>query len=715
MRRKKDIISLRNFIYILFVSIIILYSLFFTDFGGKNIGTITPWSDNWIAADHTYVNTNKITAKAQKGNVVIRKVLPLTLEDYDAVCLMTHNSNLEVYVGDEFRYGFTSEDNITGAGYSDIRHSIYLTKEDAGKEVRIEFSSVFHEVGDGNVENIYLGNPDDYEKMLVCGRILPALLSLLIIFFGALMIGIFFFLPKKDNLPYNVMALGTSSILMGFWCLFGTGLIQLITGCIIGIRIFTYLFILFASYPIFCFVNSYTIRKRKLYNRIMFGFWLFSLTLLMFLHFGIGIDAHSLMILLYIQYGCTFAFMGYILVDDLRYCKNNNLSKNRRFFAIAAGCFFASAALDMLLYFVFGSSNFAHGNFVRLGLCAFIFIMVVHFLNWWSGEQKLLERTSFINNILRHAVSSEDPETNINEMLNFLVARYHIEKAFIFEKQDDESFTHTYEASSGNGTINVTQSKVIPHDGYLQNVFQEIMQNGMIIISDISELLLSGDRELYNHLHRKGINNIVFGSLEANGKIIGVFGVENVLSKSNFAEITEIIRLLSYFFGQLLLQRDTKRTLIRYGFNDLLTGAGNRRAFERFERESLDTNSTYAYIMCDINGLKRVNDSYGHEKGDAMIKYVADAFMQIFGEGNVYRMGGDEFVAFSFAESEGKLRAQIDKVKKRITDGGYTASIGYVYCEKGNIAYPQVKLQADQLMYQEKDRFYQGVNDRRRI
>ena len=66
MKRKTDITILRNFIYILLVSLIIFYAIFFTDFGGNKFQNVLSWSDNWVAADQSIVNTNRITAKAQK-------------------------------------------------------------------------------------------------------------------------------------------------------------------------------------------------------------------------------------------------------------------------------------------------------------------------------------------------------------------------------------------------------------------------------------------------------------------------------------------------------------------------------------------------------------------------------------------------------------------------------------------------------------------------
>lgn len=83
---------------------------------------------------------------------------------------------------------------------------------------------------------------------------------------------------------------------------------------------------------------------------------------------------------------------------------------------------------------------------------------------------------------------------------------------------------------------------------------------------------------------------------------------------------------------------------------DGLTQVKNRMAFQSM-MEQFDINAALrektAFIMCDLNNLKGVNDKYGHEKGDDYIKAAAKAICNSFGESEVYRTGGDEFVVLT--------------------------------------------------------------------
>ncbi len=85
--------------------------------------------------------------------------------------------------------------------------------------------------------------------------------------------------------------------------------------------------------------------------------------------------------------------------------------------------------------------------------------------------------------------------------------------------------------------------------------------------------------------------------------------------------------------------------LFHYAFHDHLTGLYNRRYFEQ-ELNSLDTeeNLPLSIIMCDLNGLKLMNDSFGHEFGDKLLIKAAQSIKQACSISDIVaRIGGDEF------------------------------------------------------------------------
>lgn len=89
----------------------------------------------------------------------------------------------------------------------------------------------------------------------------------------------------------------------------------------------------------------------------------------------------------------------------------------------------------------------------------------------------------------------------------------------------------------------------------------------------------------------------------------------------------------------------------KMAFTDANTGIGNATAFKQKMEELEQTKSRYQYIAIvqfDVNNLKVINDTKGHEAGDLLIKTAAQIIEASFGSiGNCYRTGGDEFVAIT--------------------------------------------------------------------
>jgi len=103
-------------------------------------------------------------------------------------------------------------------------------------------------------------------------------------------------------------------------------------------------------------------------------------------------------------------------------------------------------------------------------------------------------------------------------------------------------------------------------------------------------------------------------------------------------------------FEDISAQKDAEKALHRISFEDPLTGTGNRRALQaRWLEETSalagDTTRLLAVLLIDLDDFKPVNDTMGHEIGDAVLKAVAGRLREcIRGNDLLFRIGGDEFV-----------------------------------------------------------------------
>ena len=96
--------------------------------------------------------------------------------------------------------------------------------------------------------------------------------------------------------------------------------------------------------------------------------------------------------------------------------------------------------------------------------------------------------------------------------------------------------------------------------------------------------------------------------------------------------------------------RDMATKLEFYVYRDKLTGLRNAAAYmsksaELNEKSKHDPNLNYGVIIFDVNFLKKVNDNYGHEAGNELLKHAAKVIEEVFANSPAYRVGGDEFAA----------------------------------------------------------------------
>lgn len=148
---------------------------------------------------------------------------------------------------------------------------------------------------------------------------------------------------------------------------------------------------------------------------------------------------------------------------------------------------------------------------------------------------------------------------------------------------------------------------------------------------------------------------------------------------------------------------------------DPLTRLYNRRGLSRRVERILEagTGDTYAVVMIDLDDLKEVNDTYGHESGDQYIISAAEILKKIVGEsGLTARHGGDEFVLFLEEKSEEALQEKLLQLKSAqdsseavLHDGHHVPlrfSMGCCFIDEVAAPYDEMLEKADIAMYQNK-------------
>ncbi|MDR3541326.1 MAG: transporter substrate-binding domain-containing protein [Desulfosporosinus sp.] len=156
-------------------------------------------------------------------------------------------------------------------------------------------------------------------------------------------------------------------------------------------------------------------------------------------------------------------------------------------------------------------------------------------------------------------------------------------------------------------------------------------------------------------------------------------------------------------------RKQTEEKIVYLSFHDRLTGLYNRRFFEE-ELKRLDVARNYplTLVMSDVNGLKLINDSFGHAVGDELLKNVAKVLRQGCRRDDIIaRLGGDEFVIL-LPNTDGAETEQILKrikglaIRERVGSIELSISFGYETKRHENEDIHELFKKAEDYMYKRK-------------
>lgn len=149
---------------------------------------------------------------------------------------------------------------------------------------------------------------------------------------------------------------------------------------------------------------------------------------------------------------------------------------------------------------------------------------------------------------------------------------------------------------------------------------------------------------------------------------------------------------------------------------DPLTNLYDRRTY--YEDVARFKSQIKGVIQIDVNGLKNLNDNYGHDAGDKALLTVGRILENSIqnAEMCVYHLSGDEFLILMFQGKNEALEKTVSAIKLAVEETEYSVAIGYYFVNKHeNIPYEAALKKAEQLMYSDKEHYYQlSGNDRRR-
>lgn len=162
-------------------------------------------------------------------------------------------------------------------------------------------------------------------------------------------------------------------------------------------------------------------------------------------------------------------------------------------------------------------------------------------------------------------------------------------------------------------------------------------------------LMLTGTRAL---VRQTPVESGIFGALAA--VAIAFTMVADPLMPSVFGAAAGLIITLSVL-----------RDSYNMAFRDELTGLASRRALNE---EMAGLGRRYVVAMLDVDHFKRVNDTYGHDVGDQVLKMVAGRMISAIPDGKTYRYGGEEFTVVFNRKSAEEVILRLENLRRTVAD-----------------------------------------------
>lgn len=330
-------------------------------------------------------------------------------------------------------------------------------------------------------------------------------------------------------------------------------------------------------------------------------------------------------------------------------------------------------------------------------------------------QQGILHRfqnmEALANESIRVALGASTPNQAIDILLAHLGRALRGERTYVFERNKRGNDDNTYEWTAKNITPEKDNLQDLPAE-VCAKWYQSLRKDKNIVIKDLEEIR-EDDPLQYENLKRQGIQTLVVVPLYDDGTIIGFYGIDN--PPVDFLDYaSNILQIVGHFLVSTLRRRNLIKELVQMSYHDQLTKLGNRYGMNVYV-ENLSQEKSIGVVYCDITGLKRENDTNGHEAGDRLILRACDALKSVFSDYGLFRIGGDELLALCGGIKEEELQERLADLRTKLSEYTVNMAIGAVWQREGVIDIDKLLKESEQLMYEDKALFYQKSGmDRRR-
>lgn len=312
---------------------------------------------------------------------------------------------------------------------------------------------------------------------------------------------------------------------------------------------------------------------------------------------------------------------------------------------------------------------------------------------------------------IENLVMNNDFTEAVNSVLMTILEHYDADRAYIFEFQWKENLTrNTYETCREGITPQIENLQTVPIDVVARWVDSfEDQEQKINIIADVDALKDDPARRIeYDCLHPQGIKSLVAVPVFIKGKLHGFLGIDNPRAHMG---APALLMQLTYIVANELQKHLLTEELIKKSCQDPLTGLNNRLAYDEMIEHLRGKGISIGVGFLDINGLKWINDTLGHDMGNKAIQKVCLILKEHIEQQFVYRISGDEFVIIWPDVDYKVFMSTVENLEAALVNEKDIASFGFVWGTVEDVGIAVRK--AEKAMQAAKNKFYATNNQPR--
>ena len=319
------------------------------------------------------------------------------------------------------------------------------------------------------------------------------------------------------------------------------------------------------------------------------------------------------------------------------------------------------------------------------------------------SKEETEEQLHISNTLIRCVTalsSNQNTDMAIQNLLQIITEYFNADRTYIFAYDPvREVYINTHEyAREGVAPQMETMPKISA--SALARGIKEFNDSQVYYIPDIEQ---EKGYETYEILKDRDISRLLAVPLYREKNITGFVSVDN---PRDFYDDARLLSSIQFFISNSLSAKKYQDQLKFMSYQDGLTSLYNRNKYiQMLEKYRQQTVVNIGVIYLDLNGLKEVNDQYGHEAGDELIRKSAKIISQVY-PGNTYRVGGDEFVVLALNVEKTVFEEKLKTLRELMSRQNISISLGALWEKECNNLQKLLK-NADQQMYEEKKKYHE--------